>query len=202
MSISYVYIFPMKDKSSFKVGKSINPYKRFLHLLNFYDIDKDNTITFQCQSENDSFVVESIIHKSFQNNRVFYEHHGGTEFFSYDVIDGVIKMFDILSSEYNLIKTNLQYNDIDTDYDPSNTIILLSKIGASIKRKRLQLNISQQKLADITKSTRATIAKLENGYNSSSLTLTITIMDILEMTDIFDNLYTDSRNLKSRPKKI
>lgn len=201
MNTSYVYIFPMKDKSSFKVGKSKNPYKRFSQLLNFYDIDKDSTITFQCQSENDSFIIENIIHRSFQNSRILHEYDGGTEFFSYDVFDSVIKLFDILLPEFNLIKAHIRYNDINTSHDSSNTDMLLMKIGNSIKRKRLHLNISQQKIANIANTTRATIIKLEKGHNSSSLSLALTVMDILEMNDIFDNLYTNSKNLKCRPKR-
>lgn len=48
---------------------------------------------------------------------------------------------------------------------------ILRKIGRRVKRKRLSRNMSQQQLAEISGLSRTTIRDIENGRNSSLLTL-------------------------------
>lgn len=200
MNQSYVYLFPMKDRSTFKIGKSINPSSRFSQLLKYYDLDKDRSTLFLCDSEQVSFTIESIIHKSFQQNKCFFEYDGGTEFFNYSVHEDVLKMFEILSSQYNLLKSPFPKN-IKIECSQSCIELLLIKIGNSIKRKRVNLNISQSQLGNITGITRQTIASIENGNSGPSISSVLSILEVLKMTDIFDNLYHNETNLNCRAKQ-
>jgi hypothetical protein len=82
---SYVYLFPLKNGKCFKVGKSINPYVRFNQLLKYHDLNKNESILYRCENEQDSFELEGIVHKSFKNKRVLVVGDGGSEFFSFSV---------------------------------------------------------------------------------------------------------------------
>ena len=65
----------------------------------------------------------------------------------------------------------------------SDTAILID-IGHRIKRKRLSRNITQQHLAESSGLNRTTIRDIENGKNSSLLTL----VQVLRGLDVLDEL--------------
>jgi len=195
---SYVYLFPLKDHSAFKIGKSNSPRKRFSHLLKFYELDYSNSLMFQCQSENDSFIIESIIHKSFKNNQYLFEFEGGTEFFHYNILPEVKSLINILSKQYDISEFTLPTPTSSLEIDKSNIDILSLKLGNAIKRKRLLLNINQSQLSNIVNTTRQTIARLENGNGNASINTVLSIMDALDMTDFISELYNDKSELNRR----
>jgi len=195
---SYVYLFPLKNRSAFKIGKSNNPKKRFSTLLKFYDLDYHNTILFKCQSENDAYIIENILHKSFKNNKYIFEYEGGTKFFNYNILPDVKSMIKLLSNNYTIKLESLpKPSELLDDFIPTNNIMLI-KLGNAIKRKRILLHITQSQLSNITNTTRQTIAKLENGKGNASINTVLTIMDALSMTDFINELYNDNSELNRR----
>lgn len=68
---------------------------------------------------------------------------------------------------------------------------LLEEIGSRVKRRRLDKNISQQRLADIAGLNRATVSALECGTSSSLLTL-IQVLRALGALDELSLLLRDT----------
>ncbi|HBG61932.1 MAG: hypothetical protein A2Y03_09625 [Omnitrophica WOR_2 bacterium GWF2_38_59] len=71
-----------------------------------------------------------------------------------------------------------------------NNKAILSEIGERLKRKRLEKNMSQQSLADITGLDRTTIGYAEKGKTFSILTL-IEIMRGLKILDELNLFLSD-----------
>ncbi len=61
---------------------------------------------------------------------------------------------------------------------------ILKEIGRRLKRKRLEKNLSQQKLADLAGINRTTVRNLEQG----SLFGVLTLVEILRALDALDEL--------------
>ena len=64
---------------------------------------------------------------------------------------------------------------------------ILREIGRRLKRKRLDKNLSQQKLAEVAGLNRTTVGEMERGAPSSLLTFiqTLRALDALEELDSF-----------------
>ena len=199
-NISYVYLFPMKDLSCFKIGKSNEPEKRFRELVTYYELDLSTSKVFECQSERIALTVENILHKTFDAFRTILPHQGGTEFFNYHILDDVIKLIDIISKGYNINQFSLRADEMLNPPSMGESTLLLIKIGNSIKRKRLSLGLTQDDIAELLEVSRRSIFNLEKGNNCTSELMVSTLL-ALGMEDLFDNLYIDSTNLNSRAKR-
>lgn len=68
--------------------------------------------------------------------------------------------------------------------------LLLEKIGASIKGRRLQKNVSQEELSEMSGVSVASITRLETGKGNTSLTNLLSILKILEMADELKTIFT------------
>lgn len=67
---------------------------------------------------------------------------------------------------------------------------ILKKVGQRIKRRRLQKNISQQELGDMSGLSRSAVGKIERGAPFGVLTL-IQILRALQALDGIDALLPD-----------
>lgn len=67
---------------------------------------------------------------------------------------------------------------------------ILREIGRRLKRKRLEKNFSQQKLADIAGINRTTVRDIEKGLPSTTLTL-VGIMRALEALEELNSFLPD-----------
>jgi transcriptional regulator with XRE-family HTH domain len=67
---------------------------------------------------------------------------------------------------------------------------LLEKIGESIKGRRLQKNISQEELSEMSGVSVASITRLETGKGNTSLTNLLSILKILEIADELRTIFT------------
>jgi hypothetical protein len=87
--VSYVYFGVAEDRSGFKVGVSLNPFKR---TSNFPEkIDLANSFQFSCQ-RSDAFRTEKSIHFLFEKYRLDKDKHDGyTEWFYFSAFDEVFK---------------------------------------------------------------------------------------------------------------
>ena len=68
---------------------------------------------------------------------------------------------------------------------------ILEKIGARLKRRRLDRNLSQQEVADQAGLTRTTIGEFERGASSSMLTL-IRILRVLGALEELESFLPDT----------
>lgn len=76
------------------------------------------------------------------------------------------------------------------DWNVESNSLLLEKIGESIKGRRLQKNISQEELSEMSGVSVASITRLETGKGNTSLTNLLSILKILEMADELKTIFT------------
>lgn len=69
------------------------------------------------------------------------------------------------------------------DWNKESNASLLRRIGASVKGSRLQKNISQSDLAQISGVSLASITRLETGKGNTSLGNLLAILKALEIAD-------------------
>lgn len=182
--MSHIYILPLKDKSSFKVGKSDSPMKRITRLLNFYDININSITIIDCHTTSQSYVFETLIHKMFEHHRIVYEYEGGTEFFNYGVYGDILELC-------NLICRIKGYSTIPFKIDSSVKILSSVQISTNrfsilVKNKRLELNISQTDLAKTSSVSKRTIERFEKTGQASFKN----VLQIFAALGIDDNLFT------------
>jgi len=67
---------------------------------------------------------------------------------------------------------------------------ILKEIGRRLKRKRLEKNLSQQKLADLAGINRTTVRDIEHGSPFGVLTL-VEILRALDALDVLDSFLSD-----------
>lgn len=76
------------------------------------------------------------------------------------------------------------------NWNTENTSNLLAKIGESLKGRRLQKNISQEELADLSGVSLASITRLETGKGNTSLANLLAILKALEIADELKNIFS------------
>jgi transcriptional regulator with XRE-family HTH domain len=69
---------------------------------------------------------------------------------------------------------------------------IVREIGNNIQQMRLNKNMTQQKLAEISGVNRVTISRMESGRPATLLTL-VQILRALGKLDILDSFYEDAR---------
>ena len=195
--MSYIYILPLKDKSSFKIGKSDSPMKRITRLLNFYDIDTNSITIIDCITTSQSYFFETLLHKVFDGHSIIHEYEGGTEFFNYSVYRDVIDLC-------NLICRIKEYSTIPFKMDSSVKLLSSSQVSANrfstfVRNKRLELNLSQTDLAKAAAISKRTVERFEKTGQA-------TFENVLQMFSalgIDDGLFskTSTNPLRKRAKK-
>lgn len=73
----------------------------------------------------------------------------------------------------------------------SGTEEILKELGARIKQERIKMNITQDRMAEVTNLSRRTISNLENGADVSLSTL-IEVLRLLGHLDGFDLLVPEA----------
>jgi DNA-binding XRE family transcriptional regulator len=100
-------------------------------------------------------------------------------------------LFNILVPQYNLLVTDFSKCNLSDDIVTNDVSVVKNtykNLGLAIKRKRLLLDISQERLSEIIGTTRQSIAKLESGKGNITILNVLTVLEVLKMNDIFDNL--------------
>jgi transcriptional regulator with XRE-family HTH domain len=69
---------------------------------------------------------------------------------------------------------------------------LMGVITKAAKLKRLQKNISQEKLAELAKISLASVTRFESGRGNISLQHLIAILEVLDMSTAIAALFSDS----------
>lgn len=202
MKKSYVYVLPLLDKSTFKVGKTKNPTKRITELSRYYIFNKNDCILIECDSQQKSYQIENILHQTFNKSRIILEYTGGTEFFNFNIYNDFLIFLNIIIKQKKLKIVKFEYK-LDK-FEENDSKLLLISIGEAIKRKRLILNISLEKLSNICNVTPKTIRKLEQGSNISLLTLIkiFSALGIKSFENICENICNDIPFRKRASKKI
>lgn len=173
---SYVYLFVMKNKSSFKIGKSDNPQHRFDQLRSKYEF-KEQFYVINCEDSKKSYYLENLLHQTFSKFNIDCESR---EFFEYNVYQNVC---DLIT---NFTNHTLELVDATKNKEPLGEIGLNKENIVSfrklIKRKRKEYGYTQQELADNIGCTRQSISKIERDFNhQTSFKLYMLIADILKI---------------------
>lgn len=75
---------------------------------------------------------------------------------------------------------------------------LIKMIGKSAKIRRLQKNISQEKLAELCGISLASITRFETGRGNISLQNLLSILKVLDMSDAFKAIFVNPDEDESR----
>ena len=75
------------------------------------------------------------------------------------------------------------------EWNKENEGDLLKMIGTAAKLRRLQKNISQEKLAELSGISIASITRFETGRGNISLQNLLSIFKILDMSDTFKAIF-------------
>lgn len=157
--MSHIYILPLKDKTSFKIGKSDVPMSRITHLLNFYNVDTKNITVINCNTNQESYTVETLLHSIFKDHQIVLEHDGGTEFFKYSSYKDVIELCELLCRIKGYTKIPFQ---IDQTVKPLSKVQLeTNKYANLVRNKRLELNITRKELSKVSEVSVKTIERFE-----------------------------------------
>ena len=157
--MSYLYILPLKDKTAFKIGVSKSPMKRITQLLNFYNVEKEIITIIRCSGMNEAFQLESFLHSALDASQVLFDYDGGTEFFKYSEYQSIM---ELCSSLCKFGKYSIVPFELDATLKPLAPIkIETNKFATLLKRKRLELNISQTELAKVSNVSKRTVERFE-----------------------------------------
>lgn len=77
---------------------------------------------------------------------------------------------------------------------------LIAIIRKTAKRRRIQKNISQEKLAALSKVSLASITRFETGKGSISLNNFISILNALDMSEALKEFFNEDRLTPMRTK--
>ncbi len=179
---SFLYILPLEDKSSFKVGKSKHTTQRFNHLSRFYQFDASMSIKIECNSDNQAYKFESMIHMLLDEYRITLPFDGGTEFFKYSSLSYCNSIIKLLANQYKLPISHIQHNQIL----PEKLQQDMSTLIEQIKNQRILLKLTQHKVAELVDIDRTTYGLFEN-YKSQNISF-YTILQILNVLGLSINI--------------
>lgn len=201
--MSFVYIASLLDKTAYKIGKSLNPLARINDLSKYYKFDLENVYIINCNNNDNAFKLENMLHSLFESFRVIFEYDGGTEFFSYNTFDEMIKIVESIIKLKGYSKKLL----ISTDYKETsiNEIeCIISSISVKVQNKRLEYNLSQEQLSKISGVCLNSIKSIENPNSRRGVTLFnfISILSVLNLDYIFDDLEVEeSKRIRASNKR-
>ena len=182
--MSYVYIAPLADQSAFKVGKSNAPSSRLSQLLHFYDFEIARIVIFNCGNVGNSFSLEAILHKSCESKRVLLPFDGGTEFFSYEALEGAVHIANIVS-EINGYRT-VKFVRVTQDA-VDETGLIIQAFASKIRARRLELNLTQAELAERSGLGKRTIERAETGGKATFQNM-VAVLRELNLEYLFSGL--------------
>ncbi len=183
--MAFIYIAPLRDESAFKVGKTVAPSSRISQLQQYYDFDFRKVVIVNCRTVSNAFALESILHKACQDKHVFMPHDGGTEFFSYDVLGDVLGIAEAVC----------QINDYETIAfvrerveDPiDETQVIVEAFSNKIRARRLELDLSQSEVAEMSGLSRKTIINIES-HCRSGFSNVVSVLRVLNLEYLLANL--------------
>ncbi len=157
----YLYIFPLVDKSAFKIGQTRIPMRRITRLFNFYDVDVSSITIVQCNTNFESEKFEALLHSLLGQYRVRLPYEGGTEFFKYAVYKEALEFCQLVCKLNGYLKVQFEK---DASLKPLCSVdIEKNRFAELVRRKRLELNISQLELAKAAKVGARTIERFETS---------------------------------------
>lgn len=168
--ISGIYIVPLHDGSAFKIGRSADVEKRIAGLTRHYYFDLTELWVLECDGASRQLVLESKMHSVLSDHRVLQEFEGGTEFYEIKYLQSAHRILTEISAldavEFKKLKTFVSgINEFIFEWNESQRNLLT--IGESIKRKRLLMNVTQDRLSMVSGVSKRTIERLEHGEGAS-----------------------------------
>ena len=192
---SYIYVLPTTE-NVLKIGRTNNPSERIASLNLFYTFNKEKSLILECLDLREAISLESLLHNTFNNQRVLLDTPGGTEFFDQSIYEDVKSMIEIISKNKNVQLFNISkvFNE-NEEIDDINKYMF--NIFNTIKNKRLLLNISQQKLSKVSGLSKRTIERIENCEGTASFLNVIKLLKALNI-DISIDQISDSSVIAQR----
>jgi DNA-binding XRE family transcriptional regulator len=185
--MEFVYMVTLKNKEAFKIGRSRDPQARIAYLNKFYEFDLEQVYWTGCHKESGYGArLEKTLHFVFSENRVLFEHDGGSEFFRYSVYDRAREMMKELAELHgnSIEELSLAQQIRDSAVDDNEVDLLLEGLMHKSRCRRLELNMTQHQLSRITGLGRSTIKNLETK-GITTLRNFIKIMKALDMDHVF-----------------
>jgi DNA-binding XRE family transcriptional regulator len=183
--MSFVYIAPLSDGTAFKVGKAIAPSSRLSQLLRYYDFDTNNILIVDCNTVEQAYEFESILHKACRNMQRLMPYDGGTEFFAHNVLHDAIKIAESVCqiNGYRTVPFIRQKNE-----DPIDEAgLIVASFSNKIRARRLELNLTQAQLADLAGVGKRTVERIENSDNATFYTM-VRVLRSLDLEYLFSEL--------------
>jgi DNA-binding XRE family transcriptional regulator len=158
--MSFVYIAPLADCSAFKVGKAVAPSSRISQLLCFYEFTLEKIVIVACGTEEDSFNLESILHKACGDQRVIQPFDGGTEFFAYPLFEEVLNIVGAVCRMRNYKQVPFVRAPAENPIDE--TALIVRSFAVKVRARRLEMNMRQVDVARIAMVSKRTVERIES----------------------------------------
>lgn len=180
---SGIYVVPLKDNSAFKVGRSMDIQERISKLSQHYELDLDSVWVIQYDEWKQCSRMEKALHDILTRHRVLFPFNGGTEFFAMEHYTATLEMCSLLATTHEAVFETIDVTDSSgTLFEWNEEHRNIQTIGESVRRKRLELNITQDQLSASTGVSRRTITRLEGG-NGSTLESALKILNALGINE-------------------
>lgn len=183
--MSYVYVAPLSDGTAFKIGKAIAPSSRLSQLMRFYEFNSASILIIDCKTTDNAFALESILHKACYKKRCLMPFDGGTEFFSQEIYNDAITIAESVCrmNDYRTIPFVRQKSNEPVD----EAELIVVSFSNKIRARRLELNITQAELADLTGISKRTIERIEKIGQASFYNI-VRVLRALDLEYLFSEL--------------
>jgi DNA-binding XRE family transcriptional regulator len=129
--------------------------------MRYYDFEISQILIINCETADNAFALESIIHKACEGKRVPMPYDGGTEFFSATIYAEAVKIAHSVCSINGF--QSIPFIRERTQDLLDETHLIVEAFAAKIRARRLELNLSQEEVAKLSGLSKRTIERIENN---------------------------------------
>ena len=181
----FVYIVPLKDESVFKIGYTRHPRKRMSSLLDYYDLDLKRGLLITCRDENAARRLESVLLDCAATYNHRLDEVGGTEFFDFKAFEPVVSLVKEIAVVAGYPIGTVDWPDKPEPHEVKTCEerVLLARIAATLRNRRLALNLTREDLAKASGVASSTLKRAESG-KPFSITVLIRLSLALGLEDL------------------
>lgn len=164
----FVYLAPLQDSLSFKIGRSCRPDTRLATLAESHEFDLDWCWLIDCREDRAAIRLEAFLHEVASSYARPLPTPGGTEFFDGAVFDAVVKATRGIAE---IAGYTVRHFQADLVEDESAEDRLARRVSTTIRNRRLNMRVRQEDLAASTGVSIGTLKRLERGEHVSTRAL-------------------------------